>query len=160
MTATPTSTPPPTADGLRQAERRLQAAQLAGDVVALDHLLDDHLVAIGPDGSRYTKDDDLAAHRSGSSVVSTLVEERPGGARVGDDRRHVRRRDGLGDLRGPADVGAAALHADLGARRATRGGASWRPTSRCSTPPGDLRRAPGARSPLLTGSAGRTVGAR
>ena len=75
MTATPTSTPPPTADGLRQAERRLQAAQLAGDVVALDHLLDDHLVAIGPDGSRYTKDDDLAAHRSGSSVVSTLVEE-------------------------------------------------------------------------------------
>ncbi len=73
MTATPSSTP--TADGLRQAERRLQAAQLAGDVVALDHLLDDHLVAIGPDGSRYTKDDDLAAHRSGSSVVSTLVED-------------------------------------------------------------------------------------
>ena len=73
MTATPASTP--TADGLRQAERRLQAAQLAGDVVALDHLLDDHLVAIGPDGSRYTKDDDLAAHRSGSSVVSTLVED-------------------------------------------------------------------------------------
>jgi ketosteroid isomerase-like protein len=73
VTATPASTP--TADGLRQAERRLQAAQLAGDVVALDHLLDDHLVAIGPDGSRYTKDDDLAAHRSGSSVVSTLVED-------------------------------------------------------------------------------------
>ena len=73
MTATPASTP--TADGLRQAERRLQAAQLAGDLVALDHLLDDHLVAIGPDGSRYTKDDDLAAHRSGSSVVSTLVED-------------------------------------------------------------------------------------
>ena len=66
---------PPTADGLRQADRQLQAAQLAGDVDALDRLLDDRLVAIGPDGGRYTKDDDLAAYRSGSSVVSTLVED-------------------------------------------------------------------------------------
>ena len=70
-----TTTPSPTADGLTRAERQLQAAQLAGDVVALDGLLDDRLVAIGPDGSRYAKEDDLAAHRSGSSVVSTLVEE-------------------------------------------------------------------------------------
>lgn len=62
-------------DGLLRAERQLQAAQLAGDVAALDRLLDDRLVAIGPDGSRYTKDDDLAGHRSGSSVVSELVEE-------------------------------------------------------------------------------------
>jgi ketosteroid isomerase-like protein len=65
----------PTADGLLGAERQLQAAQLAGDVAALDRLLDDRLVAIGPDGSRYTKDDDLAGHRSGSSVISELVEE-------------------------------------------------------------------------------------
>jgi ketosteroid isomerase-like protein len=65
----------PTADGLLRAERQLQAAQLAGDVAALDRLLDDRLVAIGPDGSRYTKDDDLAGHRSGSSVISELVEE-------------------------------------------------------------------------------------
>jgi ketosteroid isomerase-like protein len=65
----------PTAPGLLRAERQLQAAQLAGDVVALDRLLDDRLVAIGPDGTRVTKDDDLAAHRSGSSVVSELVEE-------------------------------------------------------------------------------------
>lgn len=64
-----------TADTLLRAERALQAAQLAGDVGALDRLLDDRLVAIGPDGARYTKDDDLAAHRSGSSVVSELVEE-------------------------------------------------------------------------------------
>jgi hypothetical protein len=65
----------PTADGLLQAERQLQAAQLAGDVAALDRLLDDRLIAIGPDGSRYTKDDDLAGHRTGSSVISELVEE-------------------------------------------------------------------------------------
>jgi ketosteroid isomerase-like protein len=61
--------------GLLSAERALQAAQLAGDVAALDRLLDDRLVAIGPDGARYTKNDDLAAHRSGSSVITDLVEE-------------------------------------------------------------------------------------
>ena len=61
--------------GLLAAERALQAAQLTGDVSALDRLLDDRLVAIGPDGARYTKDDDLAGYRSGSSVVSELVEE-------------------------------------------------------------------------------------
>ncbi len=38
-------------------------------------MLDDRLVAIGPDGARYTKSEDLAAYLSGSSVVSDLVEE-------------------------------------------------------------------------------------
>lgn len=65
----------PVVDGLLSAERELQAAQRAGDVTALDRLLDDRLVAIGPDGARYTKDDDLSAYRSGSSVVTELVEE-------------------------------------------------------------------------------------
>lgn len=65
----------PVVDGLLSAERELQAAQRAGDVAALDRLLDDRLVAIGPDGARYTKEDDLAAYRSGSSVVTELVEE-------------------------------------------------------------------------------------
>ncbi|MEU5562020.1 nuclear transport factor 2 family protein [Micromonospora musae] len=60
---------------LLDAERRLQAAQRAGDVVALDGLLDDHLIAIGPDGGRYTKQDDLIAHDSGTSVLDELVEE-------------------------------------------------------------------------------------
>ena len=65
----------PSAEDLLRAERQLQAAQRAGDVVALDRLLDDRMIAIGPDGARYTKDDDLAGHRSGSSVVSELIEE-------------------------------------------------------------------------------------
>ena len=65
----------PNPEALLRAERQLQAAQLAADVDALERLLDDRLVAIGPDGSRFTKDDDLAAHRSASSVVSELVEE-------------------------------------------------------------------------------------
>ena len=60
---------------LLRAERALQAAQRAGDVAALDRLLHDDLVAIGPDGSRYTRDDDLHAYRSGSSVITSLVEE-------------------------------------------------------------------------------------
>lgn len=60
---------------LLDAERRLQAAQRAGDVAALDELLDEHLIAIGPDGQRYGKRDDLAAHRSRTSIVDELVEE-------------------------------------------------------------------------------------
>jgi ketosteroid isomerase-like protein len=61
--------------GLTAAERALHAAQRAGDVVALDRLLDDRLVAIGPDGARYTKDDDLAGYRSGRAVIRELAEE-------------------------------------------------------------------------------------
>lgn len=60
---------------LLAAERRLQAAQRAGDVDELDRLLDDRLIAIGPDGGRHTKGDDLDAYRSGSSVIDTLVQE-------------------------------------------------------------------------------------
>ncbi|WP_435205539.1 nuclear transport factor 2 family protein [Micromonospora sp. bgisy143] len=60
---------------LLDAERTLQAAQRAGDVAALDQLLVDQLIAIGPDGRRYTKAEDLAAHRDRTSVVEDLVEE-------------------------------------------------------------------------------------
>jgi ketosteroid isomerase-like protein len=68
--------PEPTmAEDLLAAERRLQAAQRAGDVAALDALLDDRLVAVGPDGRTFGKADDLAAHRSGTSVLDELVEE-------------------------------------------------------------------------------------
>jgi len=65
----------PSAETLLHAERQLQAAQVAGDVAGLDRLLHDRLVAIGPDGTRFTKDDDLASHRSGASVISQLVED-------------------------------------------------------------------------------------
>ncbi|WP_231605517.1 nuclear transport factor 2 family protein, partial [Micromonospora sp. HK10] len=60
---------------LLAAERRLQAAQRTGDVAALTELLDDRLVAIGPDGGRYGKEDDLAAHRARTSVIDELVVE-------------------------------------------------------------------------------------
>lgn len=62
-------------EGLIAAERALHAAQVAGDVAALDRLLDDRLIAIGPDGGRHTKDDDLAGYRSGFSVITQMSEE-------------------------------------------------------------------------------------
>ena len=61
--------------GLLAAERALHAAQRAGDVAALDRLLDDRLIAIGPDGARHTKNDDLAGYRSGFSIITELSEE-------------------------------------------------------------------------------------
>lgn len=47
-------------------ETRIRAAQLGGDVRALDALLSDDLLFTGPDGSIGTKEQDLAAHRSGN----------------------------------------------------------------------------------------------
>ncbi len=57
---------------LRDAERRLQAAQLASDVTVLDELLDDDLLFTGPDGSLLGKEDDLNAHRSGWQKLRQL----------------------------------------------------------------------------------------
>jgi ketosteroid isomerase-like protein len=61
--------------GLLAAERALHAAQLASDVAALDQLLHERLVAIGPDGTRHTKEDDLAGYRSGASLITEMSEE-------------------------------------------------------------------------------------
>jgi hypothetical protein len=66
----------PRADQLREAERRLQAAQLASDVQALDELLDERLVFTGPDGRLYSKSDDLEVHRSGRQTMTSVREER------------------------------------------------------------------------------------
>ncbi|MFW6695692.1 nuclear transport factor 2 family protein [Streptomyces sp. MAR4 CNX-425] len=60
---------------LRAAERRLQAAQLASDVGALDELLADDVLFTGPDGSLSTKADDLRAHETGHQVLTALKEE-------------------------------------------------------------------------------------
>ncbi|MFI7598907.1 nuclear transport factor 2 family protein [Actinoplanes sp. NPDC049681] len=60
---------------LRDAERRLQAAQVASDVPELDRLLDDRLIFTGPDGRLYSKADDLRVHREGTQVIDSLDEE-------------------------------------------------------------------------------------
>jgi len=46
-------------------EARMRAAQLAGDVEALDALIADTVLFTGPDGRVGTKAQDLEAHRSG-----------------------------------------------------------------------------------------------
>jgi hypothetical protein len=60
---------------LRDAERRLQQAQLTSDVEALDELIDDRLVFTGPDGDLYSKQDDLRLHRSGLQSMTRVHEE-------------------------------------------------------------------------------------
>jgi ketosteroid isomerase-like protein len=62
-------------ESLRAAERRLQAAQLASDVDALNELIDDTGRFTGPDGNLYSKQDDLRAHESGQQVLSRVEEE-------------------------------------------------------------------------------------
>lgn len=66
-----TSRPLP-ATTVRAAESALRRAQLHGDADALEALLDDELVFIGPDGLIYGKQDDLDAHRSGSIHITEL----------------------------------------------------------------------------------------
>ncbi|MFD7307725.1 nuclear transport factor 2 family protein [Promicromonospora sp. NPDC059942] len=60
---------------LLAAEHALQAAQRAGDVNALDALLHPGCVGAGPDGSVFSKEDDLESYRSGSLQVTRLEEE-------------------------------------------------------------------------------------
>ena len=60
--------------GLIIAERGLKAAPRRGDVEALDQLLHTGVVAMGPDGSTFTKEDDLETHRSGALRIVSLVE--------------------------------------------------------------------------------------
>ena len=56
-------------------ERELQAAMRAHDVEALDDLLHDELLAVGPDGSLADKAMDLEAHRTGVFTIAELTEE-------------------------------------------------------------------------------------
>lgn len=65
-------------DELHEAEQRLQAAQLAGDVEELDRLIDDRLVFTGPPDGRSHPDAkqlDLHNHRSRTQVMTKLVQE-------------------------------------------------------------------------------------
>lgn len=66
----------PRIEDLHRAEKRLQAAMLAGDAAELDRLLDDRLIAtLTPSTTRVTKAEDLAAHRSRQLVLTKLVED-------------------------------------------------------------------------------------
>ena len=59
-------------DAITEAEAALRSAMLAGDVAALDALLEDTLCFTDQDGKRLSKSDDLAAHRSGLLWIETI----------------------------------------------------------------------------------------
>jgi hypothetical protein len=71
-------------DSLITAERQLQAAQLSADADALNRLIDDRLVFTGPDGSLYSKQDDLELQRSGQQRLTEVTEEELTATVVGD----------------------------------------------------------------------------
>jgi ketosteroid isomerase-like protein len=50
---------------LVEAEARIRTAQLSGDLIGLDDLIDEDLLFTGPDGNLGTKAQDLDAYRSG-----------------------------------------------------------------------------------------------
>ncbi|WP_084738761.1 MULTISPECIES: nuclear transport factor 2 family protein [Stenotrophomonas] len=58
---------------IRQHEEVLRLAMLASDVEALDELISDDLIFVGPSGEVFNKQDDLAMHRSGRQKL-TLAE--------------------------------------------------------------------------------------
>lgn len=58
---------------IRQQEEALRLAMLASDVEALDLLIADDLIFVGPSGEVFHKQDDLALHRSGRQKL-TLAE--------------------------------------------------------------------------------------
>ena len=66
-------------------ERRFRAAQLAGDVDALDELIGDDLLFAGPDGRLASKADDLAAYRNGTVRFELHEPAELSVRRLGDD---------------------------------------------------------------------------
>ncbi|RYD45584.1 MAG: nuclear transport factor 2 family protein [Sphingomonadales bacterium] len=61
-----------TDDEIHETEAALRAAMLAGDVAALDALLDDDLCFTDQSGNRLSKADDLAAYKSGRLKLETI----------------------------------------------------------------------------------------
>lgn len=68
-----------------ELEARLREAQLAADVAALDALIADDLLFVGPDGRPATKRQDLEAHASGVIRFREHVPEELRVRRIGSD---------------------------------------------------------------------------
>src|SRR4051812_42499571 len=67
-----------------RAKRRSGSAQLSGDVSALDKLVDEELVFVGPNGAIYGKEDDLDGHRRGVIHITRLDPSEERIQRFGD----------------------------------------------------------------------------
>ncbi|MBD9467735.1 nuclear transport factor 2 family protein [Pseudoxanthomonas sp. PXM01] len=55
---------------VRKLEEALRGAMLASDVAALDSLIADGLIFVGPSGDVFKKEDDLNLHRSGRQKLT------------------------------------------------------------------------------------------
>lgn len=99
------STITPADDPLLACEAALRCAQLASDVEELDRLIDEELVFTGPDGSLYSKADDLDAHRTGMIRITRLEASDERIQRFGDVAIVSVRMDMSGTLLGEAFSG-------------------------------------------------------
>jgi ketosteroid isomerase-like protein len=72
------------AASLRACEAALRKAQLSGDVDALEKLVDEELVFVGPNGAIYGKEDDLDGHRRGVIHITRLDPSEERIQRFGD----------------------------------------------------------------------------
>lgn len=59
-------------DLLREAEIRLEQAQLSSDIDSLDILLHPQVTYVGPEGGLVDKEADLDSHRSGALRIHIL----------------------------------------------------------------------------------------
>jgi ketosteroid isomerase-like protein len=95
----------PSVDSLLACEAALRRAQLAGDVAALDRLLDETLMFTGPDGAVYGKADDLDAHRQGWIRISRLEPSEERIQRFGSIAVMSVRMEMVGTFKGAAFAG-------------------------------------------------------
>jgi ketosteroid isomerase-like protein len=65
-------------------EAQIRAAQLNADIATLEHLIADQLLFTGPDGQLGTKEQDLAAHRSGAVRFRSHEPEELRTRRIGE----------------------------------------------------------------------------
>lgn len=90
---------------LEGCEASLLQAQLTGDLIALDQLLDDELVFTGPDGALYSKQDDLDAYRAGAVRITRLDPSEQRVQRFGDIAVVIVRMEMSGVFKGQAFAG-------------------------------------------------------
>lgn len=103
-------------------ETEMRAAQLAGDVKALDRLISDRLLFTGPDGHLGTKAEDLEAHGSGAVRFRSHDPEELRVRRVGPDLAVTALRTRLA-----VEVGGALVHGTYRYTRIwAREDGSWR----------------------------------
>lgn len=62
----------PESNEILDVEERLRIAMLTSNVAELDTLINDRLLFVGPDGSVYSKSDDLELHRSGTTQFTCI----------------------------------------------------------------------------------------